>query len=173
MNKQAEIMKLVTALGEYYREALTPGQVAMYSHDLMALDPEQLAQAIDTYRNDPRNDRFPLPAKLKARVGLAISPEDAAIQISGRILGAVAAIGPYRPQEAREAIGEIGWHVVQAEGGWQTICEIKTDDIPIRKAQWRNMARTFCEGGVPRAHPQLPDPANSPIKLDFLKRIPE
>lgn len=174
MNKQAEIMKLVSALGEYYRVPLTPGQVAMYSQDLMALEPEQLAQAINTYRNDPRNDRFPLPVKLKAMVGLAINPEDEAVQISGRILGAIAAIGPYRSQDAREAIGEVGWQVVQAEGGWQTICEVQTDDIPIRKAQWRNLAKTFCERKDRTSPPELPGPGgNSPIRLDFLKRVPE
>ena len=174
MNKQAEIMKLVSALGEYYRVPLTPGQVAMYSQDLMCMEPEQLAQAINTYRNDPRSDRFPLPVKLKAMVGLAVNPEDEAVQISGRILGAIASIGPYRVQDAREAIGEIGWQVVQAEGGWQTICEVQTDDIPIRKAQWRNLAKTFCERNARGTFPQLPSPGgNSPIKLDFLKRIPE
>lgn len=174
MNKQAEIMKLVAALGEYYDKPLTPGQVAMYSQDLMVLEPEQLAQAINTYRNDPRNDRFPLPVKLKAMVGLAINPEDEAIQIAGRILSAIASIGPYRGQDAREAIGEIGWQVVQAEGGWQTICEIQTDDIPIRKAQWRNLAKTFCERKDRETPPQLPGPGGaSPIRLDFLKRIPE
>ena len=167
-------MKLVSALGEYYRVPLTPGQVAMYSQDLMCMEPEQLAQAINTYRNDPRSDRFPLPVKLKAMVGLAVNPEDEAVQISGRILGAIASIGPYRVQDAREAIGEIGWQVVQAEGGWQTICEVQTDDIPIRKAQWRNLAKTFCERNARGTFPQLPSPCgNSPIKLDFLKRIPE
>jgi len=174
MTKLAEIMKLVSALGEYYDKSLTPGQLAMYSQDLMAMEPEQLALAINTYRNDPRNDRFPLPVKLKSMVGLAINPEDEAIQISGRILGAIASVGPYRSQEAREAIGEIGWQVVQAEGGWQTICEIQTDDIPIRKAQWRQLAKTFCERNSRNTMPQLPGPGGSPpIRLDFLKRIPE
>lgn len=174
MSKQAEIMKLVAALGEYYDKPLTPGQVAMYSQDLMGLSPEQLGQAILTYRNDPRNDRFPLPVKLKAMAGLAVNPEDEAIQISGRILGAIASIGPYQGQWARESIGEIGWQVVQMEGGWQTICEIETDDIPIRKAQWRNLAKSLIEHPRRGLSPELPGPGKPTPLLPFtLKDMPK
>lgn len=175
MNKLAEIMKLIAALGEYYDKALTPGQVAMYAQDLMVLEPEQLKQAILTYRNDPRNDRFPLPVKLKAMVGAAVNPEDEAIQISGRILGAIASVGPYQGQRARELIGEIGWQVVQMEGGWQTICEIETDDIPIRKAQWRNLAKSLIEHPRRPSVPMLPEPGgNGGAKLiDIFKEMPK
>lgn len=174
MTKLAEIMKLVAALGEYYSWPLTPGQVAMYAEDLMCLEPQQLAQAIISYRNDPRNDRFPLPVKLKAMVGAAVNPEDEAVQISGRILGAIASIGPYNTQRAREVIGEIGWQVVQMEGGWQTLCEVQTDDIPIRKAQWRNLAKSLIEHPRRSSSPALPGPKDDgPGKLlNFLKEIP-
>jgi hypothetical protein len=145
MNKRQEIARLVTALGEYYDKPLTPTQIATYSEDLMELEPAQLAQAIKAYRNDPRNDRFPLPAKLKAAVGMTVNPEDEAVRVAGKILGAIAHIGPYDSAKAREYIGEAGWQVVQWEGGWESICEIQTDDIPIRKAQWRNMAKSVIE----------------------------
>lgn len=174
MKHQAEIMKLVAALGEYYDKSLSPTQIAMYTDDLKMLEPQQLAQAIITYRNDPRNDRFPLPVKLKSMIGYALNPDDEAIQISGRILGAIAAIGPYQSEQAREAIGEIGWEVVQAEGGWQTICEIQTDDIPIRKAQWRNLAKSFCERRIRTVLPTLPAPEGEMKKLlSFVKEFPK
>lgn len=145
MEKRVEILKLIAALGEYYDKSLTPTQLAAYSEDLMCLEPAQLGQAILIYRNDPRNDRFPLPVKLKAMIGAAVSPDDEGIQIAGRILSAIASIGPYQVQRAREAIGELGWRVVQAEGGWEALCRIENDDLPIRKAQWRNLAKSFCE----------------------------
>lgn len=175
MNKLAEIMKLVAALGEYYDKALTPGQVAMYSQDLMELEPAQLAQAIISYRNDPRNDRFPLPVKLKSMIGVAVNPEDEAIQIAGRILAAIASVGPYQGQLARESIGEVGWQVVQMEGGWQTICEIQTDDIPIRKAQWRNLAKSLFERHTRSHHPELSGPGGGgPTNLlGFIREIPK
>lgn len=145
MNKRAEIGRLVTALGEYYREPLSATQIAMYAEDLMCLEPAQLAQAILTYRNDPRNDRFPLPVKLKAMIGQVINPEDEAVRVAGRILEAISRIGPYDSAKAKAFIGDAGWAVVQSEGGWESICEIQTDDIPIRKAQWRNLAKSFLE----------------------------
>jgi hypothetical protein len=138
-------MKLVAALGEYYDKALTSTQIAAYTEDLMCLEPEDLAKAIVLYRNDPRHDRFPLPVKLKSMVGQSLNPEDEAILISGRILAAISRIGPYDSARARAAIGEVGWQVVECEGGWETLCEIQTDDIPTRKAQWRNLAKSFLE----------------------------
>lgn len=174
MSKQSEIMKLIAALGEYYDKALTPTQLAMYADDLKMLEPEQLGQAIVTYRNDPRNHFFPLPVKLKSMIGLALNPDDEAVQISGRILSAIASIGPYQSEKAREAIGDVGWQVVQAEGGWQMICEVQTDDIPIRKAQWRNLAKSFCERQMRSSVPQLPDPGGSSISLlGILKEMPK
>ena len=145
MSKRAEIMKLVAALGEYYDKALTPTQIAAYTEDLLCLEPEELAQAIVIYRNDPRHDRFPLPVKLKSMVGQALNPDDEAVLVAGRILNAIARIGPYQSAKAREAIGEVGWQVVECEGGWESICEVQTDDIPTRKAQWRNLAKSFLE----------------------------
>lgn len=175
MSKLAEIMKLVAALGEYYDKPITPGQVAMYSQDLMGLEPEQLAQAILTYRNDPRNDRFPLPVKLKAMVGMAVNPEDEAVQIAGRILGAIASVGPYQIQAAREAIGEVGWQVVEMEGGWQTLCEVQTEDIPIRKAQWRNMAKSLIEHPRRTQGLMLPGPKDDGPNnlLGFIRELPK
>lgn len=154
MNKRQEIAKLIAALGEYYDKPLTTTQIAAYSEDLIDLEPAQLAEAIKKYRNDPRNDRFPLPVKLKAAVGLSLNPEDEAVRISGMILKAIANVGPYEPARARMMIGEIGWQVVQCEGGWEAICEVSTDDVPIRKAQWRNLAKSFCER--PMSRPNQP-----------------
>lgn len=145
MNKQAEIMRLVAALGEYYDKPLTPTQIAAYTEDLLCLEPGQLAQAIVTYRNDPRHDRFPLPVKLKAMIGAVVNPDDEAVQIVGRIVLAMSRIGYYRSDEAKVFIGDIGWRVVQADGGWENVCQTLTEDLPIRKAQWRNLAKSFLE----------------------------
>lgn len=145
MKKQDEIIKILGALGEYYDKPLTATQLAMYSEDLMDLEPSELTAAILTYRNDPRNTRFPLPPQLKAAIGTVLNPEDEAVQIVARILMAIGQIGPYRTEEAKAAIGEVGWRVVQAEGGWGAVCDVQTDDLPIRKAQWRNLAKSCFE----------------------------
>lgn len=167
MTKQAEIMRLLAALGEYYDKPLTPTQLAAYSEDLMDMEPEQLAHAIKIYRNDPRHDRFPLPVKLKAMVGQTTNPEDEAVLIAGRILNAIARIGPYEPARAKMAIGPVGWQVVECEGGWETICEIQTDDIPIRKAQWRNLAKSFLESPRQRSQGLTQIGQESGVKLSL------
>lgn len=164
-------MRLVAALGEYYDKALTSTQIAAYTDDLMSLEPAELGNAILIYRNDPRNERFPLPVKLKAMIGQVINPDDEAVLIAGRILNAISRIGPYESARAKAAIGEVGWQVVECEGGWETLCEIQTDDLPIRKAQWRNLAKSFLEsprqrsqgltqigqmGGIKLSLPEIP-----------------
>jgi len=175
MSKQAEIMKLIAALAEYYDKVLSPGQLKAYTEDLMCLEPAQLSQAVLTYRNDPRHDRFPLPVKLKAMVGAVMDPESEGVQIAGRILAAITQIGPYQAQRARESIGEIGWQVVQMEGGWMQLCEIQTDDIPIRKAQWRQLAKSLCERGSRQTFPQIdgPDGNGGGKLLGFFKEMPK
>lgn len=176
MNKRAEIAKLITALGEYYDKSLSPTQIAAYTEDLLCLDPEQLTQAIVTYRNDPSNDRFPLPVKLKAVVGMAASAEDEAIMVVSRIVSAIERIGPYRVKDAREAIGEVGWQVVRLEGGWEAMCSQIPDysTMSIKKAQWRNLCKAMASRGRVEQHLHaLPSSGGSLTAIDFKKLLPK
>lgn len=70
------------------------------------------------------------------------SPEEIAAKISG----AIARFGHTNPEGARKFIGEIGWEIVQIEGGWSKLCgSTKEHQIPALKAQWRNLAQKKVE----------------------------
>lgn len=177
MDKRAEIASLVTALAEYYDKPISPTQIAAYTEDLLDMDPAELGLSIVAYRNDPRNDRFPLPVKLKAAAGRVSNPEDEAVQIAGRIVGAISKFGPYQSEKARESIGEIGWQVVQMDGGWMAVCETQTDDVPIRRAQWRNLAKSLFEKGTRESLQQIANQAKGTLNLTafggVLKSLPK
>ena len=66
MKHREQISRIVAGLAEYYDKHLSVSQLAMYVEDLAGMDLERLAQAVREYRADPKNDRFPLPAKLRA-----------------------------------------------------------------------------------------------------------
>lgn len=141
MNYRGEIAKMVVALGEYYDKILTPTQFAMYVEDLADMTPANLAVAVKRYRMNPANDRFPLPAKLRAAVYSPETPDAAAREAVGQIISAVARIGPYDSERARKFVGPLGWLVVVRQGGWETVCEMLTfQNQGILQAQWRELA---------------------------------
>jgi hypothetical protein len=135
-----EIAKLVFALSEYYDKPLTQLQFDMYVEDLQELSVEDLIKAIKLYRQDPANDRFPIPSKL---IGLLKpSDEDQAREVLGRIRSAISNIGPYRTGEAKEFVGEIAWEVIKRQGGWEEVCKASYDQLPAFQANWRDTAKT-------------------------------
>lgn len=176
MNQREQISEIIFALGEYYDKNLTQNQIAMYVEDLIDLDATQLVEAIKRYRLDPKNDRFPLPVKLKAMIGQAVSPDDAARDASSRIIAAVAKYGWNNPDRARDYVGELGWEIVKRQGGWMNLCESLTyDNQGMLQAQWRELAVSVQRSGTRTRDtgPSLPSPEDSKKLLSFMRDIPK
>ncbi len=53
---------------------------------------------------------------------LAESETEPSLQIAERIVRGMQLFGVYRNEKAKEFVGELGWKVVQNNGGWQEIC---------------------------------------------------
>lgn len=166
---EAEIAKILTALAEYYDKTLTAGQLAMYVEDLIMLSPVELLRAVQEYRTKPENNWFPLPAKLVALARPQPTDEQNAIDAITRIIQAVAKFGSYRNEDAKNFIGEMGWFVVQREGGWQNVCALLNEDnIGMLRAQWREMAKAFSSrsrAGTLGLAPELPVQKSKPEQL--------
>jgi hypothetical protein len=126
MKKQ--IVEILEHLAIYYRETLSPIQLAMYAEDLSCLTPEQLAKAVKTYRQNPQNKFFPIPAALIAVIRPVETELDDGQDIASRVIGAVAKFGSYQGEKAREYIGEVGWECVKRMGGWVGICSELTEE---------------------------------------------
>jgi len=98
---------------------------------------------------------------------IALSAEDDAALAAERIAGCLVKYGSFDDgskgefKTQREFIGELGWQVVTASGGWMYLCTTVTNDsLPTLKSQWRKEAASYAtraKAGLTFA-PALPAP---------------
>ena len=131
--------------------AMVPGftlveeTIELYDQHLGPLGYDRVCEALDRIILE-RNSRDPFPSIKEIRMAIdpELDPEQEAVVIASRIAGTVSRIGPYQWELAKELIGEVGWRIVQCEGGWENVCQTLTyENQSTTKAQWRNLAKTF------------------------------
>lgn len=131
-------MRLLVGLAEYLQATMSLEQLEMYTKEFDSA--EYLGACIVALKKDPdiRSGFMPLPAKIKA--ALEKSVEDQAYETVNKILRCATEIGHYQAASARDTMGPVAWSVVQAYGGWQTVCQIDTKAIGTAFAQLRDIA---------------------------------
>lgn len=133
---------MLITMSAYYQHRLDDTVVIMYADDLKDLEFSDVVQALARYRKDPRHRKMPLPAEVRGLIETPLSDEDQAREAAARIVQAMSKYGYTNPDRAREFIGSVGWLIVEREGGWTSLCQRTTDDqLPVLKAQWRELAR--------------------------------
>jgi len=143
-NQKALLTEILLAFGEYYERTITPTQLAMYVEDLSVLTPEELTAACKLYRQEFKNEKFPLPAKLIALARPVQSSEDVGREVSSAIFAALHADGHSNPQRARGRMGELGWEIITRMGGWANFCaEVTNENQTTYRAQVRELAATM------------------------------
>jgi len=117
--------QMITATALYYRQDIPKSVISMYIDDLIdaGISFEDASSAYKTYRRNPKNSRFPIPANIIEIIRPQISPDAEATAASARIYQAISKFGYCNPMEAKVFIGSLGWSVVQRMGGWVRICE--------------------------------------------------
>jgi hypothetical protein len=135
------MLEIVARLAHFQ---LTPDVVTFY---LDALEPHGIADATVVLRKHaervtPRTG-LPSVAQILAAMGKReLGHEEIARELAERIAGAIRRFGYTQPRRAEEFLGAAGWLTIEKLGGWQNICEsTDTDDLPVLKAQWREIAR--------------------------------
>lgn len=155
-----ELKALIVATSAYYGQKLDPTVIAMYAEDLVDLPIEQVRDALLQIRRDPKITRFPLPAVIRDRIQPADTVEADARDAASRIVAAISRFGWPNGERARGYVGELGWLVVERQGGWQNLCQaVETDDIGILQAQWRELAVSLikrAKAGTLNLPPSLP-----------------
>jgi hypothetical protein len=160
--KRALIYDLVVKMSVYYRSPITDKeQIRMYADDLMDLDLDDISTAFKIYRMDPENVRPPLPSQLKA---LLLPSDDAqARDAVSRINEALIRFSgdyDYHIEKARAYIGELGWAVVQRNGGWSRMVRMNHEELgPTAQAQWRELAKALQSRhrlGIQDCPPEMP-----------------
>lgn len=171
MDRRAKISQIIVGLAEYYDKALSVTQLSMYVEDLMDLSPEELLEAVRKFRKDPKNDRFPLPSKIRSMLESGADPEGEAHLVASRLAVAVTyGTDRYGAEKAKALVGKVGWAIVETSGGWERFNRSVTseEELPILKAQWRNLAKVFIYRGVDEL-PKLPD--TQPKKLEHVTNL--
>lgn len=156
-------------LADLCGKELSRDLVALYDQLLKDLGYDKLCQALENIiatRGD--RDPFPSPATIRGRLQPTADDDGLAIDAATRIAGAISKFGYCNPADAQEFIGELGWAVVEREGGWAKICErVTTNQIPSLKAQWRDLAKSLmgrARLGLPTQAPSLPGPTSQKIQ---------
>ena len=156
-----ELKEFVIGFAEFYGEQLSEMRLELYCQALSGITRQELVRAAGEVMRDPKVMRFPLPAVLLERIRPAANPEHDALEASSRIVQAISDYGWTNPGPARAFIGELGWRVVEREGGWETLCEkVRSEQIPTYRAQWRESAKAI-QARAQRGElgaPGLPEP---------------
>ena len=130
-------------LAAYYQKEIPDEVLLMFITDLQDIPEEEILQAMQRWRLDPKNRTFPLPADLRVLARpVALTDDQIAVEVAGRIITAIGKFGWTSPEEAKTYCGEVGWAVVEKQGGWQLLCEtLTTDRVNIFQAQLRELAK--------------------------------
>jgi hypothetical protein len=145
MNEKIFYTKLTGLAGMVPGFTLTPEVIGLYDQHLSPIGYEKVCRALDQIILE-RNSRDPFPSikEIMMLIDPELDPDQEAMVIASRIAGAVARIGPYQSELARQMIGDIGWQVVKSEGGWENVCQMLTyENQSTMKAQWRNLAKAY------------------------------
>lgn len=123
MSDVKELKKMILLTAAYYNREIGDEVLSMMADDLMDLPISQLAVAFKSYRMNPNNRYFPMPAQIRDLINPVQSTEAEARAIAGRIQQAIVNHGYSNPEHAKELIGDVGWKIVQSYGGWSYLCQ--------------------------------------------------
>lgn len=87
-----------------------------------------------------RSQFFPSIAEIMSAV--RANDLDNAHDSVGRIFKAIQSIGSWRTLDAKAFLGD-DWAIVESYGGWQLLCSINNSEIPIVRAQLREIAKSI------------------------------
>lgn len=140
------LKETIILTASYYNRTLSPQVLSMYVEDLDDLPPGEVIAAYRSWRRNPKNTQFPLPAQIRGIVSPEVDPDSAAREIASRIVGAITTCGWSNPSGAKEFMGEIGWEIVQRFGGWLHLCE--NHGMSIDPGQFMAQARDLAKSQI-------------------------
>lgn len=147
MTEQQERKLALVSLAEYLQVEITEGQLLAYTSDLEDINIYNLHSAIRELRLSGENfyGKFPLPSVIRKYVHG--SKADVSLDASLKIIKSISKFGWPNHKDAKEFIGELGWAVVEAYGGWPNVCRMvnEPDKISIYQPQFQRAASMLIE----------------------------
>ncbi len=176
-NQERQYLKeILVATALYYGQEVADPALQLFVEDLEDLPIKDVLCALKELRRDPKITRLPLPAVIRAKLQPPQTDDDESREAAARIIAAIAKFGWPNSGHARAYIGELGWAVVQRQGGWTTVCDMVDEgSLTSYQAQWRDLAgaiRRRALAGQLDSPPSIPEPSNNvrqitgPVPLD-------
>lgn len=159
-NERNQLGLTLNALCNYYSRPANPQTIAMMVDDLSDFSLGEVMNSIKVYRRNPKNRVFPLPAQLIEIIRPQENTRNEAVEAAARIVEAVSKFGYSNPSEAKMFVGDLGWRVVERNGGWLYVCENLGVNLNVNsfQAQARDLAMATIERknqGLDEQAPQL------------------
>jgi hypothetical protein len=139
---QADFLNRLSTLAKFCGFTLTKEVVALYDK---ALSPHGYPKACNVLEqvifNRRSRDPFPSIGDVLRLVVPFVDDVDTAIEAANRVVESVSRFGWCNEADAKAHIGEIGWYIVERNGGWVALCEnMRTTEIGMLRAQFRELA---------------------------------
>ncbi|MFI5342844.1 MAG: hypothetical protein ACHQUC_01350 [Chlamydiales bacterium] len=173
----ASIKKLLIEDAAFYDAQMNEIKLNTWSESLQNIKPEEIRRAQLYFRSQPGRRQIPMPADIINFFIPALDDDSKARDAASRICSAIREFGYTNPEKAKTYIGELGWRVVERQGGWVRLCEEMHDDqLAIFQAQARDLAKAqiqFAKAGLLDSPPELPklDSGRSMGELTSTKEI--
>ena len=156
------IAEVIVAVAELFQFEMTETSCAMYVAVIGRVPLDEFKLGVIRACRAKGVTRFPAPSVILDQIRPQQTRDDEAKDAASRIFAAIRKFGWSNRGSARAFIGELGWEVVERQGGWGHVCETMRDrDIPIYQAQFRELAKTVqvraLNNNLDQA-PQLPRP---------------
>ena len=172
--KRQQFCSLLATLAELCGRQLNTDLLAIYDQALAPLGYDRLVSALNwIIENRSERDPFPAIRTIRERIEPMPDRDSEAVEASNRIVQALGKFGGVNADlnapAAKAFIGELGWYVVQREGGWATLCErVRDPELPHYKAQWRELAKSAYTRG---AQGRVDEPPRLPTGPSGLTRL--
>lgn len=144
MNQQQkqQIARIYGTIAEVFGKNLSDNGLRLMVESLEDLPFDLVMHILQNWTST--GTQFPMPFLIRDKICPENSERDIGIEVAARIIQAISKFGNPNLLQAREFMGELGWKVVQRQGGWLTLCsELTEENKGITQAQLRDLAMTI------------------------------
>ena len=142
---------LIVEFATFLGVQLTDRQIQLYADWIKREMSEDMFRLVRTkYIKEKLHSRFSneqIAVTLAQLVEMAKDRPDIesqAVQVANAIIDGVSRYGWPNGAEAKEALGELAWRVVEERGGWVNLCKnLKTSELKIAFAHFRDSAKAI------------------------------
>lgn len=148
---EQEFVNALVGIAGLTQSTLTPETVKLFVRCLEPYGLDRATQAVYKLALKAKPGRGMISAQdileiICPEQAIEIDDDNLGAVVAGRIVGAVRTFGGNNAKEAEKFIGELGWRVIQDNGGWENLCRsLRDDDIMTFESQFRKKIATVAK----------------------------